>query len=154
MANINLFKSCNFKIALKSEKQIELMVQEVNLPGYTIGQIETRWQSMSDKRPGDSIEFNDLMLTVLIDEDLEIYKEIYNNLILQHNPLTNTLECSKQLFDGYLFLLTNKNNLQHKVHFYNCWIKSLDDVQLSHATSEDEQLIVTLNISYNFYMFE
>ena len=154
MANTNLFKSCNFRITLNTEKQIELMVQEVNLPGYSIGQLENRWQSMVDKRPGDSMEFNDLTLTILVDEQLEIYKEIYKSLVYSHNPVTNTLQITKQIFDGYLFLLTNKNNLQHMIHFYDCWIKSLDDIQLSHSTSEDEQLVLTMTIAYNYYMFE
>jgi hypothetical protein len=130
------------------------MVQEVNIPGVTLGQMDLNWQSMKDKRTGDSMEFNDLTLSVLIDEDLQTFKELFNALILAHNPHTNVLEVQQQMFDGYLSLLTNKNNFQHNLHFYDAWIKSVDDIQLSHQTSEDEQLLVTMQICYNYYLFE
>jgi hypothetical protein len=154
MSVLNLFKSCNFRISLKDQKAIELMVQEVNLPGITLGQMDLGWQSMKDKRTGDAIDFNDLTLQIILDEDLNTFREIYSALILAHNPATNELEVKKQVFDGFLNLTTNKNNIQHSIHFYDAWIKSIDDIQLSHTTGEDEQLVCTLNIVYNFYLFE
>jgi len=154
MAITDLFKQCGFKIQLKDGKHIEMFVQEANIPGITLGQMDIGWQAMKDKRTGDSIEYNDFTLTIILDEDLKVYKEIYNSLILAHNPDTNTLEVQDNLFDGYFYLLTNKNNIQHTLHLFDAWIKNIDDIQLTHTSSEDEQITVTMTICYNYFLFE
>jgi hypothetical protein len=133
---------------------IEFMNVEAPIPGFTLGTIELGYSSMKDKRPGDSITFNDITLTVNCDEDLKTYKEIYDYLILAHNPVTNKLEVNQEVFDGYLILLTNKNNVQHKLHFYDMWIETVSDLQLQTISAEEQNLSITLGLKYNFFVFE
>lgn len=154
MAMHDLFKISNFVIQLRDQRMIEFMNVECPIPGFNIGTIELNYSSMLDKRPGDSITFNDLTLTVNCDEDLKAYKEIISYLNLAHNPVTNKLEVSQEVFDGYLILLTNKNNVQHKLHFYDMWIESISDLQLQTISTDDQNLSMTIGLKYNFFVFE
>jgi hypothetical protein len=138
---------------LKNQTAIELTVQEVNIPGITIGIIEHPWQSMKDKMPGDSIEFNNLTLTVILDEDLKSLKEIIDNCMISHNPTTNTYHNKNALFDATLHLTSNKNNVKHTLTFYDAWIQSFSDISLQTTSSEDEQVTVQFEIVYNYYTF-
>lgn len=154
MARIDFFKICNFIISLGNNKEIELQVQKANIPGITLGSIDVNWMSMKDKRTGDSIEYDSLSLDIIIDEDLKSYKQIYDNLILAHNPETNVLEVQKHIFDGVLNLTTNKNNIQHSIFFKDCWIKSISDISLETTSSEDESIVTTLDIQFNWFIFQ
>jgi hypothetical protein len=154
MAMHDLFKVSNFVMQLRDQKSIEFMNVEAPLPGFNIGTIEVPHQSMMDKRPGGSITFNDITLTVNCDEDLKAYKEIYDYLVLAHDPLTNKLCVKEEVFDGYLYLLTNKNNVQHKLHFYDMWIESVSDLQLETISADENNLTMTLGLKYNFFVFE
>lgn len=153
MAIHDLFKTCNFRIQLKNTKKIELVVQQANIPGFSIGQIDLGRPNVFDKRPGDKLEFNDLMLQVVMDEDLNVLKELYDALILSSNPDTGRLEVKENIFEGTMFLLTNKNNLNHQINFHNCFLRSFDDIQLTHDSSEDEQVTVSITISFTHYSF-
>lgn len=154
MSVINLFKSCNFLITLKNQHTIELMIQQASIPGVTINEMPVNWQGLKDKMPGDSIDFNNLSLQVLLDEELNTFKEIYNNLIFSHDPVNNAYSPLKAIFDATLHLTTNKNNIQHEIKFFDCWVSNFSDITLSSDTSEDEQLVVNLDIVYNFFTFK
>jgi len=154
MSVLNLFKTCNFILLLKNQKTIELMVQQAAIPGFTINEMPMQWQAMKDKRPGDSIDYNNLSLQVLLDEDMNSFKEVYNNLILSHDPVTNKYNSNSALFDGTLLLTTNKNNIQHEIKFFDCWVTSLSDITLQADSAEDEQLVMTVDIVYNYFVFK
>jgi hypothetical protein len=142
----DLFKTSNFVMQLRDQKSIELMNVETDIPGFTIGTLEMGYMSMKDKRPGDSITFENLTMTVNCDEDLKAYKEVWDYLKITHDPLENIIRVSEEVFDGYLLLLTNKNNVQHKIHFYDMWIESISPIQCQ-SVSPDENNV-------NFFMFE
>lgn len=130
------------------------MVTAANVPGFTLGQIELPRPVVKDKRPGDSLEYNDLSITVVCDEKLKAFKEIYSAIVLSANPNTGDLEINKTVFDCDLFLTTNKNNIQSHIHFYNAFFKGVGDLQLETTTSEGEQVTFTVDIGYSFYNFE
>jgi len=150
----SFFKVNNFIIQFKDQKNLELMVNACNFPGFSLGQIDIPRPVVKDQRPGDSLTFNDLSLTIICDEDLKAYKEIYSYLILSANPNTGRLNISDSVFDCYLDLTTNKNNVKHKLHFYNAFIKSVSDIQLESTTSEGEAPTFTAEMAYSFFTFE
>jgi hypothetical protein len=154
MAYHDLFKVSNFKILLRDQRHMEFFCQEAGIPGYNLGNIDVGYQSMKDKRPGDSIDFEDLTLTIICDEDLNAFKEVYNYLKLAHHPVTNALEVQQEMFDAYLLLTTNKNNVQHKLHFVDAWIQSVGAIQLQTISSEDNNITFPVTIRYNYYLFE
>jgi hypothetical protein len=130
------------------------MVIGGNIPGFNLGQIELARPVVKDKRPGEQLEYNDLSVTVLCDEDLQAFQDIYSSIILSANPNTGDLEIEQNTFDCYMFLLTNKNNVQKKLHFYNAYFKAVSDIQLETTTTEGEQVTFTVDLGYSFYNFE
>jgi hypothetical protein len=149
----DLLKTSNFFFQTRDSKQIEFFCQEVQIPGYSLGSIDIPYASMKTKRSGDSIEFEDLTLTVLLDEDLSTFKEIYDYLMLTHNTFSNELEVQQQVFDATLFITTNKNNIQHKIHFYSCWFQSISPVQFMTTSTDENNLTFTVGIRYDYYSF-
>ena len=154
MAYHDLFKTSNWQIQLKDQTHVEFFCQEAAIPGITIGTIANRYQSMDDKRPGDSINFNDLTLTIICDEDLSAFKEILKYLNMTHDVRTNEIQVQPEVFDSYLYITTNKNNIQYKLHFYDMWIESISDLVLQTITGDDNSISFTVGLKYNYYTFE
>lgn len=154
MANvINLLKQCNFQLILAGKKVLELFVQEVNMPGFTLGDMPINHWTQNENRIGDNIMWNDLDLTVVCDENLGAYKEVYKHVIAEKNPFTGFLDPITTTFDGKLLMTTNKNNVSHEIIYRNCWIVSLGDMQLTTTSSEDEQVTFTVGIKYTYWEF-
>lgn len=151
---VSFFKINNFILQLSTQKSVELMVQACNIPGFTLGQIELGRPVVKDKRPGDTLEYNDLSVTIICDEELSAYKEIYNYLILSANPNTGELEVNENVFQATLMLTTNKNNVQHKLTFYNMFVKAVSDIQLESTTTEGEAPTFSIDLAYSFFNFE
>lgn len=151
----SLSKISNFQIVLpNSLKTIQFYCQEATLPGITVGTIESKYMSMIDYRPGDSLNYNPLTLTIICDQGLETYKELFSILKLTHDPMTNRLEVNQEIFDGYLMLTSNKNNIIHKVHFYDCFITDISDITFQSTSGEEPSFNITIGIRYNFHKFE
>lgn len=151
----DLSKICNFKIVLpNSQATIDLFTVETNIPGITIGSIDLPYSSMTRKMPGDSISFEDLTLTVLLDKDLKVFREIMSILQLTHNTLTNEYHVQEEVFDCFLLINSNKNNPIFKLHFYDAWLETISPLNLTTISGDDNPYNLTIGIKYNFYTIE
>lgn len=152
---ISLFKESNFSILFKDGlPAIEVMLTTTSIPGFSLEQIEIPRPGITDKRPGSHLTFNDLSVTVNCDEKLEVYKQIHNYLLTASNPHTANYDNTYPIFDGILLLTTNKNNVQHKITFYDCFFKSIGAVQLQSTTTDDHLVTFNMDIGYVYYDFE
>ena len=154
MVSINLFKISNFILQFKDSRQLELMTTNVNIPGFSLGELNIPRPVIRDLRNGDSLTYEDLTVTVLCDEKLEAFKEIYDYIWRASNPDTADISVDEPIFDSTLLLTTNKNNVQHKIRFLNCFFKSIGGIPLSSASTEEEQITFDITLGYSYYIFE
>lgn len=149
----NLFKVSNFILQFKNTKHLELMTTACNIPGFTLGELNISRPVIRDARPGDTLTYNDLNVTILTDEKLQAYKEIYDYIIMAANPDTADLNILDPVFDSVLLLTTNKNNIQHKITFYNSFFKSVSDIDLTSTSTEEEQVTFSISLGYSYHEF-
>lgn len=151
---INLLKNCSFAIVLKdNQKTLEFTVQEAALPGMQLGEMPIGHMSQMQRRPGDNITWNPLSLQVVCDEKLKAFREAYAFIRATKDPETSYIN-PFTVFDAILFTTSNKNNIEHKIHFKNAWIQSIGDLQFTATSSEDEQMVFTIELIYDYYEFE
>lgn len=149
----NLFKISNFNIQFKDSYTLELMAVGANIPGLTLGELNISRPVIRDLRNGDSLSYDDLEVEILTDEELKAFKEIYDYIYKASNPDTADIDVVEPIFDSTLFLTTNKNNIQHKINFYNCFFKGISGIQLTSQSSEEEQVTFTITLGYSYYEF-
>lgn len=151
----SLLKSSNYKIVLNSAHQnIEFFSTEINIPGITVGSIEKSFQGMKRIIPGDSLLYNGVTATVLVDEELKILDEILNTFNFTHNPESNIIRVNPVLFDMFVYITTNKNNPQFKFWFRDAWIETFSDLPFMSTTTDENPLTTTVGFRYNYYTFE
>ena len=155
-SGVDILKSCNFKILLKNPaRTLEWFIQEANLPGFQLGEMNVAWMAQNQRRPGDMHNWNNLSLNVLCDENLSAFKEAHACSFAIKNPETGEMGIPfEELFDAKMIIFTNKNNYQHEVTFVDAWIQMVGDLQLSHTTSEDDPVTFAVEIVYDYYKFE
>jgi hypothetical protein len=153
MSYTDQFKTSNFRVVLRNDmKNLEFFATEASIPSVTIGTIEAGWQSMKDKRPGDSLDYEPLALTTIVDEDFQIYTDFYALLNTTHNPKTNRIQVTPEVFDLTIFITTNKNNPIYSVTFYDAWIQTISAIELQTISGDDNGIKVTIGISYNYFL--
>ena len=154
MGYTDLLKTSNFIVQTRDSRNIEFFCQEIALPGFQIGNLDIGYSAMKDKRPGDSVEWEDLTLTILCDEDLRAFMNVYDYLHLTHDPVSNDIEVRQEVFDATLFITTNKNNVQFKATFYDAWFQSVSPIQFTSTSTDENNLTFTVGIRYNYYLLE
>ena len=80
-ANRNFTHNSNFffQTNLFTEEETSYAVQECNLPGMNFSHVQVGKSSVFGNLEGDTITYNDLILSLIIDEKLVVWKEIINN---------------------------------------------------------------------------
>ena len=76
--NRNFLSPVGFKFALKRSPGVAFFCNEANIPDMTLGEAIQPTYMRDIPTPGDKIQFGDLNLRFLVDEDLSNYMEIQN----------------------------------------------------------------------------
>ena len=84
--NRNFLAPTGFKFALKKSPGVAFFCNEANIPDLNLG-IAVQPNYLKDiDRPGDKIQFGDLTIRFLVDEDLTNFMEIQLSLIHISEP--------------------------------------------------------------------
>lgn len=149
MHTSNTTQAANFKFVMTNDlMHTEFFVQSFSGLGLGFGQVDRQWFGHTVKRPGDAITFNDISLTVIIDEELEVLEELYNTMAAGTRIVETSVITWENIFEGILHLSTNRNNVNKRIRFENCWIKDMGD--LSYSATDNEAVVLTVNISVPF----
>ncbi len=107
--NRNFLSPVGFKFALKRSPAVAFFCNEANIPSLDLGIAEQPTYLKNIPTPGDKIQFGDLSLRFLVDEDLKNYMEIQNWIRGLGFP-----ESLKEYWD-----LSDEGNKDIKVRFGN-----------------------------------
>ena len=173
--NLDLASPSQFRFNLLKLTNVEYFVTSVNVPGISFSgdaSINTRFKSISFM--GDTLDFADLEVSFLVNEDLSNYREIHDWMIGIGFP-ENTEQFAaavredaslatpsggasgnpKSLMtDATVTILTNKNNPKLRVNFKDVYPLSLSGLTYNTQISDTEQLTATATFKYNIYEFE
>jgi hypothetical protein len=110
---------------------------------------------------GDAIQFGSVTLDVILDEQMNVYGEIYN-------WMEQIVETKHNLNSGVLYkkndtslsdycdirvqILTSSNNSNRQFQYVNAFPISLGDVQLA-STNEDTYITAPMTFRFDYFEF-
>ena len=152
MAKNDIIKAGNFRLSFKDQSSLEFFIQEANLPGFQLGEIPIGAHlAQQERRPGDHIQWNNLILQVICDEDMKAFEDCRRYIMTAKDPETGAMDNDYIYFQGTLVLTTNKNNSGVTYKFENCWIQSVSDLAFSTTTGEDDPITFSVEVIYTHY---
>jgi hypothetical protein len=160
--NINILADNNFHFEILNMPYVSYMSQTFELPGVQLG-LAIRPTPVVDQRvPGDKIDFDNLNIEFLVDEDLRNYLEVwkwimylgaprstmqYKNLVEQKSPYTRESDIS-------LNITSNKFNIKETITFYGCFPVALSGILFNSANTQIEHPTATASFAYTLYTFK
>jgi len=162
--NKNFLNPTGFRFLLNRAPKVVFFSNQASIPGLNLG-VAVQPTFLKDiPQPGDKLEFGDLTLRFLVDEDLENYleiqhwlrglgfpdslKEIYdwqkNNPNAPDGPLNYTS-------DGTLSVLSSSNTPNFKVKFLDLFPVSLSELDFDATDSDIDYLTATVTFKYTIY---
>ena len=169
-----------FRFLINQLPKVQYFTTEANIPGITLDNVELGSPLKNIPLLGSKLDYEDLTITFIVDENLENYIEMHTWLTAigfpkdrkqfrdfrstTSNTKTSTRGESKDIgdvkaatpetsmtSDAVLTILTNKNNPVVECRFADVFPTSLSGLTYSQNQTDVEYLTATVNFKYKIY---
>ena len=160
-ANLNQLNVVSFEVVFTKLPSVQYFCQRITLPTVILGETNEATPFMNLPVEGDTLTFEALTLSFVVDEDLQNYIEIYNWMTAlgfprdysQFRTLKEVVtdaasQPDSKYSDLTIILYTNKANPNYKVTFTECFPTSLSSIQLDATPTGMEPIVV--DATFNF----
>ena len=164
--NINPLSPVGYQFSVTKLPDLSFFAQEVNLPGITLGEPEFGTPFARVPIPGETLTYDQLTLTFLVDEEMKNYRSIYNWMVALGFPESyaqyvnlaaddniNYTELATNYSDGSLSILNNNNTTAQVVSFRDMFPVSLDSLQFSSTQNDVQYLMGRVSFRFSYYTF-
>lgn len=139
-----------FKMVINRFPTTNFFVQSAIIPAITLGSAMQYTNSYADiKIPGDKVEFEDLIVTILIDQNILGYQQIFEWLSDAAKE-----ELDFPYSDISIIALTGNSNYNKKFKFMNCFPYTLSNIVFDTRVAEDEPLTADIIFKYTDFIIE
>ena len=160
-ADINLRQPSNssflhptaFRFYVSRVPAVTYFCQAINIPNIEIEEIPFTTTMALHKEIGGNITYGSLSARVLVDEDMETWRGMYD-WIKDISKTDNDLEIiddDDHRCDLRLLVLTNGMNANVEFTFKQCWPSSLSEINFDSAVTDLENLTFDITFSYNSF---
>jgi len=145
----NLAQSSNYEFGCPQFSYTEKHVVQTNIPGLQLSHFETGSRRGAKLHiHGDTVNYNDLSVTILVDEEFRSYLEFYDKFMQGFNPEDGTYFTDD--FNCYVQINDNQGDPLFRVDYFNCKLASTDDITLD-SQNDQEYITFTVNFAYDYY---
>ena len=149
--NMNQLNVVSFETNFLRMPNINYFCQRVNIPGISLANTIQSTPFANIPIEGDVLEFEDLNISFIVDEDLQNYLEMYNWLIAlgfperyeQYDNQTSDIKS-----DVNIIIHTNKSNPNYSIVFKDVFPVSLGVLNFDTNNTDLEPIIVDANFKY------
>ena len=149
--NRNFLSPLGFKLSLELFPGVDFFCQSASIPDISMpsATVPTPYRNIPIAGSG-GVQFGDLQLTFIIDEDLVNYMTIHN--WIRKYGLSEQLADSKDDYtNAQLVVLTSHNNSNHIIEFTNIFPVSLTGVPFDATMTDIDYLSANVTFKYEKY---
>jgi hypothetical protein len=163
--NVNLFQPTGFRIIIdrKNFSNLEFFAQRVNHPGVINSAVEVQFPRVEGiPMPGNTLQFGELTMDVLLDEDFNAYEEIYNWIVRQVNEkhikrrsqMQTTTENPPTYADISIIALTSHNNKNKILKYIDAIPTAVGDIVFDTTNAGVEFVTFPATFRYSYFEIE
>ena len=167
----NFLQPIGFNIKIDKAPAVTFFGNAVSIPGIELGIAQQPTYTRNIPLPGDMMEFQDLTLRFLVDENLDNYieiqnwmrglgfpeslEEIYKIQTKRESVITPDRNKQQKLYsDGTLTVLSNINIPKFKVKFNDLFPYSLSTIEFDAGVQDLEYVTSEVTFKYTIYTIE
>jgi hypothetical protein len=154
----NPLQPTSFRFFLQKTPEVTYFCQSANIPGISVPPVIQSNVFSDIKQPGDRVEFEDLTVEFIVNEDLGNWLEI-KNWMTWTAPFDSIDESSarkvtEDVEDATLVILNSNLNERFRVNFRGVFPTNLSAIEMSSTVTDMEPLTATVTFSYTDYEIE
>lgn len=149
--NLNQLNVVSFETNFLRIPGVSYFCQRVNIPGITLSNTNLSTPFANIPIEGDVLEFEDLTIGFIVDEDMQNYLELYNWLQSLGFPERYSQydnETSSIKSDMNILLHTNKSNPNYSIAFKDVFPVSLGTISFDTNATALDPIVVDAGFKY------
>ena len=156
--NLNQLNVVSFDVSFSRLPAVQYFCQRISLPTIVLGETNEPSPFLNLPLEGDTLTFEAMSLSFIIDEDLKNYISIYNWMTALGFPrdydqfsVLKTVSSGSEVTkysDLTIVLHTNKSNPNYRVKFTDCFPTSLSSIQFDATPTGMDPIVV--DATFNF----
>ncbi len=152
VSNRNFLSIGGFQLVLNRCRKVDFLCNKANLPGLSMGSAIQSNYLRDIPVPGDKIQYEDLRVDFIVDENMENYHQIYNWMRELGYPEDLGQSKLDNRSDATLLILNSSLQVSGKVKFRDVFPVSLEGIPFN-ATIQDQQYF-TATAVFKYTMFD
>ena len=171
--NRNFLSPIGFKFTIDRMRGVEFFCQSASIPSISLGSADTSTRLNKIKNPGDELQYEDLFLRFLVDENMKNWYQVhdwmreiatpYSTKEFKYNrgdiKSVNKRESTYDLAsannqwrcDCSLFILSSNYRVVSEIVFRDAWPSSLSTLNFDAAVPDINYFTAEVSLKYNYY---
>ena len=164
--NRNFLSPVGFKFTLAKEPKVNFFCNSARIPEITLSVLQQPTYLKDLDIPGGKLQYGDLNLRFLVDEDLVNYMAIhdwltglgfpestqdYRDLLTNEDDLTQPLDPKRAFSDGSLYILDSNFNTNAIVKFKDLFPVSLTSLEFDSTQTDIQYFTAEVSFKYTVY---
>ena len=157
--NLNQLNVVSFDVSFSRLPAVQYFCQRISLPTIVLGETNEPSPFLNLPLEGDTLTFEALSLSFIVDEDLQNYISVYNWLTALGFPrdyaqfaILQEPEAASKTLSKYsdlsIVVHTNKSNPNYKIKFTDVFPTSLSSIQFDATPTGMDPIVV--DATFNF----
>lgn len=164
LSNLTYRETSNWQLIFDKYPEMTFYVKSCPIPGVSIGVMDLPTPYYRMKQPGTSVEFDDVSLSLILDEQLIVYETLFNwmmslkPLTLNDSTTDTAIKSRIEKYTGDMFsnakislFSNNFTEIYKTINIYHLWPNSLSTIDLSNEDTESVVLTFEVIFSYAYF---
>jgi len=164
--NIDLLTPNGFKFSIQKYPELDYFIQGVQLPAIGLGEA-VQVSSVHDmKMPGETLTFDDLTITFMVDSQMKNYLAIqewmfglgfpvghaaFTSFVNEARNAQSYTTISKSVSDCSLMILGTNNQIVKQFNFIDAFPTSLSAINVGSTNTDVNYVEATVVMTYSYY---
>jgi hypothetical protein len=171
--NRNFLSPIGFQFTIDRMKSVDFFCQAANIPSMTLGAAPTSTILNKNQNPGDEIQYEDLVLRFLVDENMKNWYQVANWMreigtpysnrefkfkrgslesVNKREATTNVVTSNNQWrCDCSLLVLSSNYRVVSEFIFRDAWPTSLSTLNFDSSAPDINYFTAEVGLKYNYY---
>ena len=157
--NSNFLSPVGFRFNNQNLPNTNWFLTAATLPGFSLGEVPQPTPFMQTAVPGNDVNFEPLVVTFLVDENMSNWRELYDWVMglgfpEEYAQYKNRKENSNLLSDATMTILNSNMNPNYQILFKDIFPMSVSEVMFDSASADIEGIKATATFRYLNYTYE
>lgn len=151
-ASTNFLAPNNFELVIDNLTfpNVSYFVTNVNVPSFNINRTDTGFATRTAHLHADKVQYDDLTVSFLVDEDMQNYLELHDWMLAQVIQNDNYPSDSKRR-DIKIIMNTSHNNKTRIITVQDAFPTNLSDIQLDSQITDIGYVTCTATFAYSYF---